>query len=412
MTRRSCAGRTAYRQARYARCVVPGLIALATIVPLVTHGAGDASDPAVVAIVTSDGVVDCSGTVIAPNFVLTAGHCIVPQIAQGASVVFGSTVATPSASIPLVASRVDPSFDPITLANDAAIVVLGAAAPATSIPLATAPPAVGSSLRIVGWGKTGGDAGDIGTKRSGTTVVTSVAGTTFAVAPSPSQPCEGDSGGPAFGATGDVVGITSHGDEACQEGAVYTRVDAVAVDFVAPTLAALGNGTAGTGQRCLYPEQCAAGAAACIAAADDPNVTYCSVSCTENADCTDGMLCVTIGESGSQCRYPFPTPGTIGSACTTDADCVEGTCMTGMCSATCVPGGQPCPGSSQCTFLGGIEFACTSPGPPLPEGGASCALTSPPAHPLCFLFLPAAVAVWRMRRRVDAARRSSAPPRR
>ncbi|HEY6458704.1 MAG TPA: trypsin-like serine protease, partial [Polyangiaceae bacterium] len=63
-----------------------GVIVLAAIVPLVTHGTSDASDPAVVAIVTSDGVVACSGTVIDPHFVLTAGHCIVPEIAQGASV--------------------------------------------------------------------------------------------------------------------------------------------------------------------------------------------------------------------------------------------------------------------------------------------------------------------------------------
>ncbi|HEY1692819.1 MAG TPA: trypsin-like serine protease [Polyangiaceae bacterium] len=372
------------------------VIALAAIVPLVTHGTTDASDPAVVAIVTSDGVVACSGTVIAPHFVLTAGHCIVPEIAQGASVVFGTQAGAPSATVPIAASRVDPTFDAVSLADDAAILVLAAGAPAAPVPLATSAPAVGANVTLVGWGETGADAGDFGAKRTGASTVTAVDATTFTVAAMPSQPCEGDSGGPALAPDGSLAGITSHGDAACAAGAVYTRVDAVTAGFVTPTLAVLGDGTSAPGQRCLYPEQCTGGAGACLVAGDDPDVHYCTADCTFDADCPHGMLCAATADLRTRCVYPFPTPGAIGAPCTGDGDCVEGACTSAAaCGLQCVPGGAACPGSSQCTLLGGVDFECTAPGTPQAEGGASCTFTRPASPAPLVLALPFVVALLR-----------------
>ena len=354
-----------------------GLIALAaSVMPLVIHGTGDPADPAVVAIVDSTGVTACSGTVIDPHFVLTAGHCIVSQIAHGAHIAIGSTASSPTASVPVAGSRVDPAYDPSTLAHDAALLVLAEAAPVTPVPLGSDPPAVGSAVQIVGWGETMAGAMDYGTKRSGTALVAGVTPLAFTVTPDPSQPCVGDSGGPALSA-GLVVGITSHGDATCAGASFYTRVDAVTADFIAPTLAALGNGTVPAGAHCMFPEQCVGSAGACVAAVDSTDVTYCTRGCDVSADCPSGMLCVTVGDSGSQCRYPVPTPGALGAACASDADCVDGTCSPGgTCGQRCDPVNQACPGDSVCESQGGgIDFYCSQV-VTATAVGSSCAIAS------------------------------------
>jgi hypothetical protein len=354
----------------------------AALAPLVTHGTEDNGDPAVVAIVDAAGTTGCSGTVIAPHLVLTAAHCVVPEISTGAHAVFGASVQAPSAAIPIVAVRVDPAFDPQTLDHDAAVFVLGATALATPVPLATTAPAAGSTVRVVGWGLTGPDAGDAGTKRAGTALVTALTPSTLSVAPDPAQPCLGDSGGAALAnvaGTQVLVGITSHGDATCDQSAVFTRVDAETAAFIEPTEASLVDGTVPTGSRCLFPEQCAAGAPACVVAPDDANVSYCTQSCAANADCPIHMLCVSLGDSGSQCRYPVPTPGAMGAGCATDADCVDTSCSAGVCAAPCSPLQPTCPVGFSCASSDGIDYHCRLP-PLSAATGSACALSISPAN--------------------------------
>ncbi|MGD0529963.1 MAG: trypsin-like serine protease, partial [Polyangiaceae bacterium] len=204
----------------------------------ITNGAADSGDPAVVAIVGSSGTTECSGTLVGPYIVVTAGHCSVPEVVQGGHIAQGSSLADAGATIPIALAVAHPQFDLSTLTNDIAILVLASAAPATPVPLGTSPPAVGATVDLVGWGLTAEDAGDSGQKRQGQSTVTSLASTTFDVASMPSQPCEGDSGGPALATSNGVeavVGITSHGDSACVAGATYTRVDAYLASFIQPT---------------------------------------------------------------------------------------------------------------------------------------------------------------------------------
>ena len=164
----------------------------------ITHGSDDAGDPAVVAILDPSGGTACSGTVIAPYIVLTAAHCTVPAIVQGGSVVLGASVTKPVATIRIADAVADPMFDPGTLANDIGLLVLASAAAATPVPLGASAPTLSSQVQLVGWGLTAADAGDLGQKRQGTSIVSAVDATTFDVASSPSQPCDGDSGGPAL----------------------------------------------------------------------------------------------------------------------------------------------------------------------------------------------------------------------
>jgi hypothetical protein len=302
---------------------------------------------------------------------------VVPQIAHGARVVFGASVASPAGSAPVAALRTHPAYDPSSFANDAAIVVLGASVSVAAAQLATAPPATGSLLNVVGWGETAADAGDYGEKRAGAALVSAVGSLSFDATPDPSQPCEGDSGGGAFASGtggGDLLlGITSHGDAACATGATFTRVDAVTAGFIAPTLAALGPGTAAVGARCLYPEQCkTGGAGACIAAQDQPGLSYCTVPCAVGSGCPAGMRCAFAAVGGSVCVYTAPTPGAFGGACTVDGDCYDGVCVAGVCTIRCVPTGDTCPAGATCQdHGGGIDFYCVLPPTPAPAGGCS-----------------------------------------
>jgi hypothetical protein len=389
-----------------------GLVVLAALrVPLITNGNDDAGDPAVAALVDPSGTTVCSGTVIDAYFVLTAAHCV-PAIPAGSSVVLGSTVGSPTTSVSIAEVRADPAFDASTLDHDAALIVVAEALPVAPAPLGTSAPGVGSLVTVVGWGKTSQDAGDYGTKRIGASKVTAVDTLTFQVAPDPSQPCSGDSGGPAFATTGgveSVVGVTSHGDAACSAGATFTRVDAETAGFIAPTMAALGPGTVGAGERCLYAAQCIGGASACVTAPDAPTLTYCTEGCSEDADCPQRMICVPV-TNGSQCRYPVPTPGALGGVCVADSDCIVGICYGGTCSVSCEPGSDvACPQGAACEAQdGSVDFFCVVP-PPSITGGA-CAIGSSADGSTAACIAGVALLVARARRPRRRRPASPAPP--
>lgn len=320
----------------------------------ITQGVA-AQDPAVVAVLDADGVVGCSGTLIAPHTVLTAGHCVPPLRRRELSVFFGDSVGGAGMAIAVSDTHVHPQFVPATLAHDLALLTLRELGPVP--PLALDPRTldaslVGTSLRVVGFGVSAPTAGDAGTKRSGTTTVSVVEPFDLTVTGAPSLPCRGDSGGPALldDGTGERIGaVVSRGDADCVVNGLFARVDVARETLIAPYLAATAPGTAATGEACFYDGHCAEGT--CRQASDDPLLYFCTRPCSGEGDCPAAMTC-----AAHECRYPLPSPGALGAACTGDGECTSDDCYLpgggeGTCTRSCLGKPDSCPSGFDCVAV-------------------------------------------------------------
>ena len=179
----------------------------------------DTEDTAVVGIFV-DGISTpvCSGTLVAPRTIVTAGHCVEPLVPTHVSV--GGQVLS------IHGMEADPRFDSTTLAHDIGVIRLSSDAPIAPAHLG-ATPETGAGVRVAGYGRTStSDADGTSTLHRGFQRVESVDIASFKAVPAPSSACTGDSGGAVMDESGALVGVISAGDAECAKFMVATRLDA------------------------------------------------------------------------------------------------------------------------------------------------------------------------------------------
>jgi secreted trypsin-like serine protease len=207
----------------------------------------------------------CTGTVIAPRVILTAGHCaedldlggFTPASAYAVVTGVSNPHQAKSANLfPVAATHVFPGFDPGTLRGDASILVLEKPTPAPPIAMAGAADAPlyagGASVQLAGWGLMHANATSEPRRlRTAPTMVLDPkacrarthsfypvysANLQLCTTDPPAHRtggCFGDSGGPVIAGRADgspvEIGVVSTGGPACNPKLpnIFTRVDRV-----------------------------------------------------------------------------------------------------------------------------------------------------------------------------------------
>lgn len=302
----------------------------------IINGTADTGDPAVVLVLaqTSGNMGSlCTGELVSPHVVLTAAHCVDPDVLMTTTAKFGvfigDTLSQNSPSTDFLSvkeTHFDPMFDQNAPQNghDVGVVILANAATITPIPYNRSPMAqslVGQAARFVGYGITSGTdtmGTTAGTRRTAPTKLASLDNLLLGFQDTQHGICEGDSGGPAFMTINGkelIVGITSFGLQGCpltspQAGISAgndTRVDTYAgyidqwVEMFDPP--AKGPGDQCTSDADCYPRACQQTSVGKICVQDcDPAAMPSACPAGEQCTNVDGTnLCYTTmsGNGGS-----------------------------------------------------------------------------------------------------------------
>jgi len=328
----------------------------------ILNGAPDNSAAHMAVVGLSFGGGGCSGTLIARDVVLTAGHCAYGQSAGSYTVAFGDNWYSPDYTRSVSEVWVHPAYNSQSITHDVALLRLSTEAPAGINPISYLPSSlgitnsdVGVDLEFVGFGTT--ETGDSGYKLTTNNqlswVCTSPGGCNFPAGwgsqntichdQNPGGICFGDSGGPAFVVRNNkeyVAGIASYvGSSNCAGFACHAKVDEYESeirDFVGGI----------PGSPCTAAWECDSGFCA-------------SGVCCESA-CTGTCMTCDLPGSPGLCRV-----APDGTGCP-DSDACNGTevCLLGECVA-----GQPpdCDDGDPCT-ADGCDPATGCHSQPAPDG--------------------------------------------
>lgn len=311
----------------------------------IVDGELDHEHGAVVALVDpSSGKSFCSGTLVAPGVVLTAAHCVPPNVTteemrepEDVLVFFGPEVGGPGEHVHVTEGWVHEAYTHEVGVDDVALLRLEELGPVAPIPPSTSPPAPGDEVTVAGFGYTTTEGHDAGTRRMGTASVHWVGADDLMLLPAPSNTCYGDSGGPTLVETASglrVAGVHSQLIAECGREAIDTRVDAY-VELIARFVLA-GVPSCAEGDGCV--EGCAPADPDCPCEEDGA----CGEGCGgEDSDCL--ATCEENGVCGEDCGgedpdCPCSSDGLCEEGCESDPDCdpSDGECLAdGLCDETC-----------------------------------------------------------------------------
>lgn len=186
-----------------------------------------------VGVLHSGGSNACTATVVGRFTLLTAAHCVASQTPPHQ--VFSPVNFYPEGfggrKITAVSVTIHPSYAGGSTA-DIAVVRLPEALEVTPARLAAVAPTAGEPVELVGYGKSGEEAGDFGTRRLARNRIGEVEAETvhfFGTSSTTGNLCNGDSGGPTFATRGGeqfLIGVHSSKGGLCGQEGHDVRVDA------------------------------------------------------------------------------------------------------------------------------------------------------------------------------------------
>jgi MYXO-CTERM domain-containing protein len=234
--------------------------AIAGNAPII-NGTADAGDPAVVQIYaypsTKDTLYTCTGIVIAPKAILTAGHCLDHGAGYIYGVFFGPDANAYAGQIVQVephlkfaaSVHIDPDYNTqAPFMADIAVLLLTDATDVVPLAFSRAQPTdalVNAPVRIIGYGETVSGTNN-NAKYAADTVVAGLdnGADTILVGDATSHNCVGDSGGPVL-QNNVVLGVDSYSAAGCTDPAHFRRTDYYAdfIDSIAGTSSGTGSGS-------------------------------------------------------------------------------------------------------------------------------------------------------------------------
>ncbi len=407
-----------------------------------THGVVALAEP----ISQTNVAVFCSGSLLAPNLVLTARHCIA-DIGDGSSEsvdcktsqfgavrdprsLYVSTEATPQTTrgtLYAVSQILQAPGSTDVCGFDVALLILSKNVPSTAA--TPIDPALGitttanEDFSAVGFGLQ--DPNDTKGKTAGSRMrfdgsqvycvgssCPTAAGTAADEFVGASPVCSGDSGGPALNANGQVFGVTSRGDQACTY-ALYSNVASWA-DFIrstAKTAATMGGYTPPAWATAIDTSTPVGTAGTTGSSAGAPGSSN-GGSASAGAPPTDTGGGGTGGAEPTPPANVTPVVDPLGQVCESKDDC-QGTyqCYSpsssppGTCVPPCATTSSHCPTDYSCNTTLKVCIP-TTPVVHKAQVSASCSLTTQPRNQSGSGALVAALLVgcaWLGRRRRNAA---------